>query len=178
MNRRIAAAVLALALALVGTVILVAYVRGADARALAGVETTSVLVVTRPVPEGTPASELERSVRLEQVPVKVTPAGTVSDLADLGDRVATVDLQAGEQVLASRFVDESSLLPPGTVEPRPGDSEVSVLLEPQRAIGGRLAAGDEIGVYVSMDLSGNVDDDPEDEQIGTSYATLHGVLVT
>jgi pilus assembly protein CpaB len=177
-NRRIVAAVLALALALVGTVVLVAYVRGADARALAGVETTTVLVVTRPVPEGTPASDLEGAVRLEQVPSKVVPAGTVSDLADLGDRVSTVDLQAGEQVLASRFVDESSLLPPGTVEPEPGDSEVSVLLEPQRAVGGRLSAGDEIGVYISMDLSGNVDEDPEEEKIGTTHATLHGVLVT
>ncbi|MGY1712403.1 Flp pilus assembly protein CpaB [Geodermatophilus sp. SYSU D00758] len=178
MNRRIVAAVLALALAFVGTVVLVSYVRGADARALDGVETTAVLVVTRPVEEGTPAAELEGSVRLEQVPNKVVAAGTVSDLADLGNRVATTDLQPGEQVLASRFVDESSLLPPGTVEPEPGDSEMSVLLEPQRAVGGRLAAGDEIGVYISMELEGNIDDDDQDERIGTTHATLHGVLVT
>lgn len=178
MNRRIVASLVAVALALVGTVVLVSYVRGADARALAGVETTTVLVVTRPVPEGTPAAELDGSVRLEQVPNKVVPAGTVSDLADLGDRVVAVDLQPGEQLLASRFSDRSSLLPPGTIEPEPGDSEISVLLEPQRAVGGRLAAGDEIGVYISMDLAGNIDDDPEDEQIGTTHVTLHGVLVT
>ncbi|CCG02934.1 Flp pilus assembly protein CpaB [Blastococcus saxobsidens] len=178
MNRRIIAALAALALAIVGTVVLVSYVRGADARALKGVETTAVLVVTRPITEGTPAGELADSVRLEQVPNKVLAAGTVNDLTDLGERVATVDLQPGEQVLASRFADESSLLPAGIVEPEPGDSEVSVLLEPQRAVGGRLAAGDEIGVYISMDLEANIDEDPEDEQIGTTHATLHGVLVT
>jgi pilus assembly protein CpaB len=172
-NRRILAAVLALGLALVGTVVLVSYVRGADARALAGVETTSVLVVTRPVPEGTPAAELTESVRLEQIPVKVAATGTVRDLDDLGDRVATVALQPGEQLLASRFADASTLLPAGTVAVPPGDQEVSILLEPQRAVGGRLAAGDEIGVYISMEL-----EDAAGTRIGTTHATLHGVLVT
>ncbi len=169
MNRRILAAVLALGLAIVGTVVLVSYVRGADARALEGAETTSVLVVTRPVPEGTPATELSGSVRLDLVPTKVSATGSVRDLADLGDRVATVALQPGEQVLASRFADKSALLPPGTVEVPPGDQEVSVLLEPQRAVGGRLAAGDEIGVYVSQ---------KDTEGSGQTHSVLHGVLVT
>ncbi len=173
MNRRIVAAVLALGLALVGTVVLVSYVRGADARALAGVETVNVLVVTQPVPEGTPAGELADSVRLEQVPVKVAATGSVSDLADLGDQVTTVELQPGEQLLVGRFADPSSLLPSGTVPVPPGDQEISILLEPQRAVGGRLAAGDEIGVYISMKLENDAG-----KTIGTTHAVLHGVLVT
>ena len=173
MNRRILAAVLALGLALVATVVLVSYVRAADDRALAGVQTTSVLVVTRPVPEGTPAGELADSVRLEQVPAKVAATGSVRDLDDLGDRVATVALQPGEQLLASRFADASTLLPEGTVAVPPGDQEISILLEPQRAVGGRLAAGDEIGVFISMEL-----EDSNGKRIGTTHATLHGVLVT
>ncbi len=132
MNRRILAAVLALGLALVGTVVLVSYVRAADERALAGVETTPVLVVTRPIPQGTPADELAESVRLEQLPATVTATGTVRDLDDLGDRVATVALQPGEQVLASRFADASTLFLAGTVAVPPGDQEVSIMLEPQR----------------------------------------------
>lgn len=173
MNRRILAAVLALGLAIVGTVVLVSYVRAADDRALAGVQTTQVLVVTRPVPEGTPAGELANSVRLEQVPAKVAATGSVRDLDDLGDRVATVSLQPGEQLLASRFADASTLLPEGTVAVPPGDQEISILLEPQRAVGGRLVAGDEIGVFISMEL-----EDDEGRRIGTTHATLHGVLVT
>lgn len=173
MNRRILAAVLALGLAIVGTVVLVSYVRGADARALAGVEATPVLVVTEPVPQGTPAAQLAGSVRLEQIPAMAVATGSVADLADLGDRVTTVALQPGEQLLASRFADESSLEPPGIVEVPPGNSEVSILLEPQRAIGGRLAAGDEIGVYLSMTL-----ENAEGKKIGTTHSVLHGVLVT
>ncbi|WP_347060145.1 RcpC/CpaB family pilus assembly protein [Blastococcus sp. HT6-30] len=173
MNRRILAAVLALGLAIVGTVVLVSYVRGADARALEGVQTTPVLVVTAPVPEGTPAAELAGSVRLEQIPAKVAATGSVSDLADLGDRVSTVALQPGEQLLASRFAAEESLQPPDRAEVPPGFSEVSLLLEPQRVIGGRLAAGDEIGVYISMDL-----EDANEKKTGTTHSVLHGVLVT
>ena len=173
MNRRILAAVLALGLALVGTVVLVAYVRGADARALAGVQTTEVLVVTEPVPQGTPASELAGSVRLEPLPAKVAATGSVADLADLEEQVALVDLQPGEQVLASRFAEPDSMRAPGTVAVEPGDQEISILLEPQRAVGGRLKAGDEISVYVSGELK------PEDaEAVPSTHVVLHGVLVT
>ena len=176
MNRRILAAVLALGLALVGTVALVAWVRGADARALAGVQTTSVLVVTEPLPEGTSVEDLADYVRSEPIPVKVAATGSVSDLADLADQVTIVDLQPGEQLLASRFADPASLRAPGTVSVPPGDSEISVLLEPQRAVGGRLGPGDEIGVYISMKLEGNGEDEPS--RIGTTHVVLHGVLVT
>jgi pilus assembly protein CpaB len=175
-NRRILAAVLALGMALVGTVALVAYVRGADSRALAGVQTTSVLVVTEPIAEGTPAEEIADSVRLSQIPVKVAATGNVRDLDDLADQVSLVDLQPGEQVLASRFADPDSLRVPGTVAVPPGAQEISVLLEPQRAVGGRLAPGDEIGVYISMKLEGNGEDEPS--RLGTTHAVLHGVLVT
>ena len=50
-----------------------------------------------------------------------------------------------------------------------GLQEVSVLLEPQRAVGGRLAAGDTVGIVVSMT-----------SQDGTpaTHAVLHQVLVT
>jgi pilus assembly protein CpaB len=177
-NRRILAAVLALGLALVGTVVLVSYVRGADARALAGVQTTSVLVVTETIPQGTAASELAGSVRLEEVPAKVAATGSVADLADLGDRVATAALQPGEQVLASRFADRSALRAPGTVDVPEGDQELSILLEPQRAVGGRLTPGAEVGVYISMDVQANVDGGEDKERIGTTHAILNGVLVT
>ena len=158
---------------MVGTVVLLAYVRGADARALAGVRTAEVLVVDQPVPEGTPADSLGEYVRVEQLPAKAVVDDAVTDLAALAGQVATVALQPGEQVLASRFAAPDALAVPGTVAPPPGASEVSVLLEPQRAVGGRLAAGDEIGVYVSMDLENEAG-----KKIGVTHATLHGVLVT
>ncbi len=49
MRRRLLAALAALLLAATGAVVLLAYVRGADARALAGVQTVDVLVIDQPV---------------------------------------------------------------------------------------------------------------------------------
>ena len=162
--RRLLAALAALLLALVGTVVLVAYVRGADARALEGVETVEVLVVDRPVPAGTPADQLTDLVRTELLPAKAAAEGRVEDLAELTGRVADVDLQPGEQLLAARFGDPEDLAAPGTVAPPAGASEVSILLEPQRAVGGRLAAGDSVGVHVSLE--------------SRTHVLLHRVLVT
>jgi len=167
-RRRLLAATAALLLLLVGTVVLVAYVRGADSRALAGVRTVEVLVVDQVIPAGTPADELAALVRAEPVPAKTAVQDRVTDLAALAGQVATVELQPGEQLLASRFAARESLQAPGTVPVPEGKQEISVLLEPQRAVGGRIAAGDTIGVYVS----GSFGED------ATTHAVLHGVLVT
>jgi pilus assembly protein CpaB len=177
-RRRLLAALAALVLVVAGTVVLLAYVRGADARALAGVRTVEVLVVDQPIPEGTPAEDIAGLVRTEMLPAKAAVDGRVTDLGQLAGQVATADLQPGEQVLAGRFAPPADLQAPGTVPVPEGMSEVSLVLEPQRAVGGRLAAGDEIGIYISMDLAANIDADPEDEQVGSTHATLHGVLVT
>ena len=165
MRRRLLAASAALVLALVGTVVLVAYVRGADARALAGIRTVDVLVVRQPVPAGTTATELAALVEVQQVPAKAAAEGRVVDLDDLDGQVATVDLEPGEQLLAARFAGPDDRLAPGTVAVPAGASEVSVLLEPQRAIGGRLVAGDTVGVLISLDLP-------------STHVVLHRVLVT
>lgn len=164
MRRRLIAALAALVLAATGTVVLLAYVRGADARALAGTRTVDVLVVDRPVSEGTPAEELAELVRTERLPAKAAVPGVVTDLEELAGRVATVDLQPGEQLLAARFAAPEDLSVPGTVPAPEGAAELSLLLEPQRAVGGRLAAGDTVGVHVSLE--------------GATHVLLHRVLVT
>ena len=164
MRRRLLAALAALLLAATGAVVLLAYVRGADARALAGVETVDVLVVDQPVAEGTPGEDLAGLVRTERLPVKAVVPGGVTDLGELAGQVATSDLQPGEQLLAVRFAAPADLTVPGTVAPPEGASEVSILLEPQRAVGGRLAAGDTVGVHVSLE--------------GRTHVLLSRVLVT
>ena len=169
MRRRVLAALAALVLLFAGTVVLLAYVRGADARALAGVRATEVLVADQVIPEGTPADELRALVRAEELPAKAALAGRVTDLGDLAGQVATVDLQPGEQLLATRFAAAEELGTPGVVAVPDGLQEVSVQLEPQRAVGGRLAAGDSIGVVISQS---------EGDAGGRTHAVLHGVLVT
>jgi pilus assembly protein CpaB len=167
--RRLLAAFAALLLLVVGTVVLLAYVRGADARALAGVRTVDVLVAEQRIPEGTPGDQLADLVRTEKVPAKTAVAGRVTDLAALSHRVAEVDILPGEQLLAGRFVSPDALKAPGQVDVPAGLQEVSVLLEPQRAVGGRLAAGDTVGIYLSQVLK---------DGTGQTSGVLHRVLVT
>ena len=99
----------AVAVAALGILLLVGYVRGAEDRALAGEELADVLVVDLPIAQGTPASNLTPFVRLEQVPMKVRAEGGIADLATLVDLVAATDLFPGEQLVASRFVTAESL---------------------------------------------------------------------
>jgi pilus assembly protein CpaB len=168
-RRRLLAAAAALLLLLGGSFVLLSYVRGADARALDGVRTVEVLVVDELIPAGTPGAELKGMVRTELVPAKVALDGRVTDLAGIEGRVATVDLQVGEQLLSSRFAEPGDLQVAGTVAVPDGLQELSVLLEPQRVIGGRIAAGDTVGVYLSQVLP---------DGTGQTSAVLHSVLVT
>jgi len=167
-RRRLLAAFAALILIVAGSLVLLAYVRGAESRALAGVRTVTVLVVEQVVPEGTAVEDLADLVTTEVVPAKVALPGRVTDLKALAGQVATVDLQVGEQLLGSRFSRPDDLQTPGTVAVPDGLQEISVLLEPQRTIGGRLAAGDTVGIYLSQ--TGDTG--------GQTSAVLHHVLVS
>ncbi len=169
MRRRILAAFAALLLLVIGSFVLLAYVRGADQRALAGVQTVEVLVVDAAIPAGTPGDQVEGLVRRELVPAKVALDGRVTDLSRLAGQVTTADLQAGEQLLAARFAAPDEMPPAGTVAVPAGLQELSVFLEPQRVIGGRIAAGDTVGVFLSQVLS---------DGTRQTSAVLHHVLVT
>jgi pilus assembly protein CpaB len=169
MRRRLLAALAALVLLSAGTVVLLAYVRGADARALAGVQTVEVLVADKVIPEGTPADQLTLLVRTETLPRKAAVDGRVTDLDELDGLVATVDVQPGEQLLQSRFGEADAPGEEGTVPVPAGLQEVTVLLEPQRAIGGQLVAGDTVGVVVSIG---------DGKQTGETGSVMHKVLIT
>ena len=169
MRRRLLAALAALVLLSAGTVVLLAYVRGADARALAGVQTVEVLVADQVIPEGTPAEQLTTLVRTETLPRKAAVDGRVTDLDELDGLVAGVDLQPGEQLLRSRFGEVDAAGEEGTVPVPAGLQEVTVLLEPQRAVGGRVVAGDTVGVVVSIG---------DGKPTGETGAVIHKVLIT
>src|SRR3954470_471746 len=141
MRRRLLAAFAAIVLLFAGTVVLLAYVRGADARALAGVQTVEVLVADQLIPEGTTADDLATLVRTETLPRKAAVDGRVTDLDELSGLAGAValvapgHLQREERLLQSRFGEADAAGEEGTVPVPAGLQEVSVLLEPQRALG-------------------------------------------
>lgn len=152
MSKRVIGLLAAVVLALVGTVALVAFVAGAEERALEGEELVEVYVVTDLIAGGTAGDELEESVIVEEVPAKVRPLDAVDNLAALRGRVAAVDLQPGEQLIESRFVELDEFADRAVGVQIPDDMvEVTVALDPERAIGGLLEPGQTVTVIASFE---------------------------
>lgn len=169
MKRRIIAASVAILVALISGVLLLSYVSSADQRAMAGMRTEKVLVVAKRVPQGTPSDELGNSVVLRELPAKAVVPGALTTTTALKGKITTTALQPGEQLLASRFAAPTTLQNSHAIRVPRGFSEVSVLLDPSRAVGNNLSPGDKVGVFIS--LGDSVDN-------GRTHLVLHQVLVT
>lgn len=153
--------VASVALAAIGTALLVGYVHGAAADSPSNAKTVGVLVVNTTVAKGTKAEDMVGSVRLMQVPLAVAVPDALNNMGSLAGKVASVDLMPGEQVLASRFTPAAEVqgLAPGMLQ-------VTVAMDALRAVGGQVRKGDLVAVTLSFD-------DPE-----TSRLVLQKVRVT
>lgn len=182
MKRRVIGVVTALLLATLGTFTLVAWAGAAEDRALAGERTVNVLVVRQAIARGTPADQLATLVEVERVPVKVQATGSVADLSELKGRVANADLVPGEQLVSARFADPEVLARQADVEVPDGLQEVTISLEPQRAVGGKLRAGVTVGLVASFDPfevgGAAADEETAEKTPNETHFLLHKVLVT
>ncbi|MGT2461524.1 Flp pilus assembly protein CpaB [Sinomonas atrocyanea] len=160
----------ALIVAIIGTVLLLTYVNGADRRALADVQTQDVYVVQKPIPAGATADAVTAAVALKPLPKATIPADTVTDLNALKGKVTSVALEPGEQLLSSRLVDPALLGTPGRAQVPSGMQELTVRLPIERVIGGALAPGDTVGVLLSLPK--------EDNAPAQTELAYHKVLVT
>ncbi|MEA5453425.1 RcpC/CpaB family pilus assembly protein [Sinomonas sp. JGH33] len=150
MRTRLLGGVAALIVAVIGTVLLLTYVNGADRRAFANVETEDVYVVQKTIPAGTAAASLGDSVAKKTLPKAAIAANAVTDLAAVQGKVASVDLQPGEDLLTSRFVDPTAAATSGRANVPAGMQEVTIKLPIERVVGGALAPGDTVGILISF----------------------------
>jgi pilus assembly protein CpaB len=178
---RIIGLVVSIALAAFGTLVLVAYVQGAHDEAGAAEPTVEVLVVTKEIPRGTKASDLDGMVDVLDVPVDTKVEGAVASVRALAGKVAATTLLPGEQVLASRFKTPEVLGREGVPE---GLLEVTVQLSAARALGGEIRPGDTVAVLSSfepfdIDTSGLPPGANAPQKTpNTTHVILHKVLVT
>jgi pilus assembly protein CpaB len=173
MTRRLIAAAAAVLLAVLGAVVLIDWVRDADARAQADEQLVDVLVIDSEVAAGTRADDLGSSVSVEQVPERLVAPGAVTALSEVTGQIATASLLPGEQLVTGRFAEPAALAPAGTVPAPEGTVEVTVALDAQRAVGGVLEAGDKVGVQLTNETAadGGV-------TAYSVYEVMDGVLVT
>jgi pilus assembly protein CpaB len=171
---RLLAGTAAVALALVGALLIIFYANGADQRALASTEPVDVLVVKTAIPAGTPVNDMAASLVVEQVPAAGKSVSALSTLDGKANTVSAVDLVPGEQLLAERLVAPAAVKAKGTVDVPPGLQEVSFEVEPKRVVGGRIDVGEHVGIFLTFDSGGykaKADD-------ATTQLTVRKVLVT
>ncbi|MGX5715251.1 Flp pilus assembly protein CpaB [Arthrobacter sp. MAHUQ-56] len=179
MKTRLLGGIAALVVAIIGTVLLVSYVQTADKRALAGTETETIYVVQQPIPAGTPAEKLAASLVKKEVPKAALADSAVTDLGELGSKVTAVALVPGEQLLTSRLVEENAYLGPSRIQVPAGLQEITLKLPIERVAGGKINAGDTVGIFLSLEDASTAG---AGGQAGSSSSktqlSFHKVLVT
>lgn len=174
MKSRLLGGAAAVVLALIGAVLVFSYTQAADQRAMQDLNPTDVLVVQEAVPAGTPVGSLTESVAVESQPAGAVPNSALENLDDSAGKVTSVDLIPGEHLLGGKLIDPAKLQTPGSVPVPEGLQEITFSLEPQRVAGGKITAGDTVGVFASFE-AGALDDEPEE---ATTQLVFHKVLVT
>ncbi|GAA5161706.1 Flp pilus assembly protein CpaB [Ornithinimicrobium tianjinense] len=163
--RRVIAALVGVVLALLGAFLVINYAANADERAAADLETQPVLVALEEIPVGTPVSDFGDRAEVRQVPVAVVVEGAVADVSAAEDLVLSVATVAGEQLSTARLVTPEALRARGGTalpEELKDSHQVTVLLDKARALGGNIAAGDTVGVFMSFEI----DTSEEDQSVG------------
>ncbi|WP_235563944.1 RcpC/CpaB family pilus assembly protein [Arthrobacter sp. Soil763] len=127
------------------------------------------------IPAGATADKIASSVTRKEVPKAALASNTVTDLASLGSKVAAVTLVPGEQLLSSRMVDEQSFLGPSRVQVPAGLQEITLKLPIERVAGGKVNAGDTVGVFLSLE---SVSAGANGQKVSKTQLSFHKVLVT
>lgn len=148
MRRKLIGIVTAVVLATLGTVALVAYVQQAKDDAVADEAEVTVLVLTETVRQGAPADEIADAVTPTAMPVRLQAPDALTTVDQIGDLVSAVELRAGEQLLASRLVEAEQLV---RVDVPAGLQEITIGLDPERALGANVEPGDVVGVLLSFE---------------------------
>lgn len=160
MRRRVIAALVAIVLAVVGFVLVINYASRADERAMEGMETDDILVAVDTIPQGTSAEDMADQVETRAVPKAFQVGEPVTNLDDLAGQVAVAEIAAGEQLQQTRFATRDELRGRGDYQLPEGAQDlhqITVPLGTARALGGDIAAGDTVGVFISLDAEFNND---------------------
>jgi len=158
MNRRVVLVVIAVVLALTGTVVVYAYVKHADNRALADTNTSHVLVVQTAIPAGTSWEDVAKGayVKRETVPADAAPVDAVASVDDTTiteSEVATAIIQPGQLLLRPMFSDQA--LVTGVLPIPKGMVAISVSMSRTAAVAGFVQPQSEVAIFVTFQLSGD-----------------------
>ncbi len=150
MKRRVLTVTLALLLAVLGTAGVLAYVHGADARAVAGMRAIPTLVAQQPIPAGTSASTAlhEGLLASQQLPASSVPADAVHSITpDISSLVMSANVQSGQLLLRPMLVTAAQATGAGTLAIPKGMVAVTIPLCLPEAVAGYVQPGSQVAVF-------------------------------
>jgi pilus assembly protein CpaB len=146
MKRRVLTIVLAVALAVLGTVAVLVYVNQADARAVAGQKAVTVLVASKTIPSGTTASDAKSSLHTETLPASSVSSEAVAEItADQDSLVTSTDLSSGQVLLKSMLVPAAQA--GGGLAIPEGKVAVTITLCKAEMVAGNVRVGSQVAVF-------------------------------
>lgn len=173
MKARLLGGIAAILLAIVGAVMLVSYVGGADQRALAGTKTTDIVVVQKEIAAGTTVSSFGDAVVVKSIPSNMVVSGALADLKAVQNKVSAMTLLPGDQVSDARLTDATTFKETNPVKVPDTMQQLSFAVTSDRVVGGQLQPGD----YAALFLSYNAGVAPGTADNPATYNTLRKVLV-
>lgn len=151
MRIRIIGAIVAVLLAVAGTVTVVLYVQGADQRAARGAELVQVYVVKDAIAQGSSGASIRDHIEVAKIARNAVQPEQVTSLTEISDKVTSVDLLPGDQLVLGRFIDPATLAQRGEVPVPKGMQQVTLALPVERVVGGSVTAGNHVGIVVTVD---------------------------
>ncbi|MGH3713627.1 MAG: Flp pilus assembly protein CpaB [Micromonosporaceae bacterium] len=153
MIRRVVAIVIAVVLAVVGTVLVLGYVKTADARAIAGKQAVQVLVAKERIPAGTSVAKIRANDLVEKVtmPASTVPASAIGGFEkSADDLVVTAEVQASQLLLRGMFSEKVKST--GGLSIPKGKIAVSVQLETPEQVAGFVRPGTTIAIFNTFNM--------------------------
>ncbi len=147
MRRKLVMIVAALVCGVLGTALLVNFVKGAESRALEGKQLVDVYVARSQIPSGTSVEEMIRLdlIGQTQVPAEVRPGSAIVSLDQIAGKVSATDIIAGEQLVLGRFIEVGEFdSRPSTVEVPNGMVEITIPTSADRVLGGLITPGERL----------------------------------
>lgn len=152
MNRRIGLIVIAVVLAIIGTGAVYLYAKGADDRAVKGVQATKVLIVQKRIPNGTAWKDVQAGdfVKQDTLPASSAPGTPISDLkADIpATDVVSFDIAPGQVLTRQMFGAKAPTV--GVLSIPDKLQAVTITIPADADVAKFVQAGSQVAVYATF----------------------------
>lgn len=169
MTRRTVAIVVAVVLAIIATIALTQYVQGERNEAIRQNDPVQAYVAKETIPAGMSAEQaIDQGLIVQQpVPRRAVPSGAIDSLEDIQGRVALAPINAGEEIVLSRFAAPGQA---GTSLQIPeGFHAISIDVGLVPSAAGFIKPGDNVGVLLNVEETGTESDGAQQASSHTEF---------